>query len=69
MKARLRSSSGPASPSPTGFPGWKELLREIASELDLDIDEETDLIALAQYHVNQTGGRGGINRRLMEEFT
>lgn len=54
---------------PAGFPGWKELLREIADELDLDIDEETDLIAVAQYHVNQTRGRAGINRKLMEEFT
>jgi hypothetical protein len=54
---------------PAGFPGWKEFLKEVAADLDLNIDEESDLIALAQYHVNQTGGRGGINRKLMEEFT
>jgi len=54
---------------PAGFVGWKELLREIANDLDLNIDEETDLIAIAQYHVNQTGGRDGINRKLMHEYT
>ncbi len=54
---------------PAGFVGWKDLLRDIAEELDLNIDDETDLIAIAQYHVNQTGGRDGINRKLMEEYT
>jgi len=54
---------------PAGFVDWKELLREIAAELDLDIDEETDLIALAQYHVNHARGRGRINQKLVDEFT
>ena len=55
--------------APAGFVSWKELLREIADELELDIDKETDLIALAQYHVNYAGGRGKINQKLMDEFT
>ena len=55
--------------TPAGFVSWKELLREIAEELDLDIDKESDLIALAQYHVNHSRGRGKINQKLMEEFT
>jgi hypothetical protein len=33
------------------------------------VDEETDLIALAQYHVNHARGRGRINQKLMEEYT
>jgi len=54
---------------PAGFVDWKGLLREIAEELDLDVDDETDLIALAQYHVNHARGRGRINQKLIEEFT
>lgn len=54
---------------PAGYIDWKGLLREIAEELDLDIDDESDLIALAQYHVNHTRGRGRLNQKLMEEFT
>lgn len=51
-----------------GFVDWKGLLREVAEDLGLDVDSETDLIALAQYHVNTEGGRGRINQRLVTEF-
>ncbi len=54
---------------PAGFVDWKELLREIAAELDLNVDEESDLIALAQYHYNQARSRGRINQKLIEEYT
>jgi hypothetical protein len=54
---------------PAGFVDWKELLREIAEELDLSVDDETDLIALAQFHVNHARGRGRINQKLVDEFT
>lgn len=54
---------------PAGFVAWKELLREIAEELDLNIDEESDFIALAQYHVNHRGGRDAINQQIMREYT
>jgi len=54
---------------PAGFVNWKDLLREIADELHLEIDKEDDLIALAQYYVNEKGGRGAINQKLIEEFT
>jgi hypothetical protein len=53
---------------PAGFVNWRGLLREVAEELGLEIDKEDDLIALAQYHVTKTGGRGGINQKLMDEF-
>ena len=54
---------------PAGYVDWKELLREIAEDLQLDIDQEVDLIALAQYHVNEFNGRGKINQVLIDEFT
>jgi hypothetical protein len=55
--------------APAGFVNWKELMREVASELNLDVEKETDLIALAQYHINERRGRSRINRLLIDEFT
>src|SRR5580704_7237549 len=54
---------------PSGFVDWKELMREVASELKLDVERESDLIAIAQYHINERGGRSRINRLLIDEFT
>ena len=53
----------------SGFVDWKGLLREIASDLNLDIDRESDLVALAQYHENERSGRSRINQLLIDEFT
>ena len=33
----------------SGYVNWKELLTDIAEELELKIDLESDLISLAQY--------------------
>ena len=52
-----------------GFVNWKELLSEVAQELDLDIDKEHDLLAIAQYQVNARGGRHDINQQLIEAFS
>ena len=53
-----------------GFVNWKELLRPIADELGLDINRETDLVALAQYHCNDNANnRSQLNQRLIEEFS
>lgn len=54
---------------PAGFVNWQELLREIAQDLELDINSETDLVSLAQYHVNENQTRSKINRKILEEFT
>lgn len=55
---------------PAGFVNWKELLKDIADELNLDIDQENDLIAVAQYHVNERGNnRHKLNQLLLDEFT
>ena len=52
-----------------GFVNWRDLLRDIADELGLDVDRESDLVSVAQYHVNQHGGnRGHLNRTILEEF-
>lgn len=52
-----------------GYVNWPELLRDIAHELNLDVDKEHDLISLAQYHVNERGGKAGIMRKILEEFS
>lgn len=52
-----------------GFVNWKELLTDIAEELELKIDQESDLISLAQYHVNKTKGAAKLTRKIVEEFS
>ncbi|RRA98616.1 SIR2 family protein [Larkinella rosea] len=52
-----------------GYVDWRGLLRDIATDIGLEIDKETDLISLAQFHVNEKGGRGKLNRKIIEEFT
>jgi hypothetical protein len=54
---------------PAGFVDWKELMRDIADDLGLNVDRETDLVALAQYHYNERMTRTELNRRLIQEFT
>lgn len=51
-----------------GFVNWKELLRDLADDLDLDIDKETDLLSIAQYHFNKFK-RTRINEKIINEFT
>ena len=54
---------------PAGFVNWSELLAEIAQDLGLDIAAESDLVSLAQFHVNENRNRTKINRKILEEFT
>lgn len=54
----------------SGFVDWKSLMREIAADVGLDVDKESDLIAVAQYHVNdRLGNRHKINQTMIEHFT
>lgn len=53
---------------PAGFKSWPELLRDVADELKLDIDRETDLVALAQFHFNQHKVRTRLNQLLVDEY-
>jgi hypothetical protein len=52
----------------SGYVNWKELLRDIAKELGLDIERENDLVAIAQYHANEKKNRGQINQKIIEKF-
>ena len=56
---------------PAGFVTWKDLMKPIADELDLDIDkEEHNLILLAQFHCNVNAlNRSKLNQRLIDEFS
>lgn len=54
---------------PAGFVNWKEMMNEIANDLGLNISSETDLVSIAQYHVNENRNRTKINRKILEEFT
>jgi Sir2- and TIR-associating SLOG family/SIR2-like domain len=51
-----------------GFVDWKTLLSEIAEELELDIKQEHDLPALAQYHQTRRGTRAIINQTIIDEM-
>ena len=52
-----------------GYVDWRALLKEIAAELRLDIHRETDLIALAQYHLKEKRNRSRVNQLLIDELT
>lgn len=54
----------------SGYLDWKELLRNFAADIRLDIDKETDLVAVAQYYKNEMGGnRGELNQEILNQFT
>jgi hypothetical protein len=52
-----------------GYVDWRGLLRDIAADLGLDVDKETDLIALAQFHQTKHTNRAQLDRLIIEEFT
>lgn len=52
-----------------GFVNWADLLKDIAEELNLSVEKEHDLVALAQYHLNQRGNnRDGLSRAIIQHF-
>ncbi|MBI5791878.1 MAG: SIR2 family protein [Rhodocyclales bacterium] len=53
----------------SGYVNWAELLRDIAEELGLDVDRETNLVAVAQYHLNERRNRTRINQKIIDEFS
>jgi hypothetical protein len=44
--------AGAGLSAPAGFVDWANLIRPLAEELHLDVDKESDLVAVAQFHVN-----------------
>ncbi|MCA8425833.1 SIR2 family protein [Burkholderia seminalis] len=53
----------------SGYVNWSELMREIAEELGLDVDRESNLVAVAQYHLNERRNRTRINQKIIDEFS
>ena len=53
---------------PAGLVDWSALMREIAHDVGLSIDREHDFVSVAQFHVNERGGRHRINQALVTEF-
>lgn len=53
-----------------GYVDWAGLLSSVAKNLGLDARKETNLIAVAQYHVNSSGAhRSQLNKLLIREFS
>lgn len=53
----------------SGCVNWKQLLGEIAEELQLDIEKESDLVAIAQYYYNKNGSnRTRLNDIIKDAF-
>ncbi len=61
--------AGAGLSAPAGFVDWRELLRDIADELDLRIDWEHDLIAVAQFHLNKTKNRHRLNQAVIDALS
>ena len=61
--------AGAGLSAPSGCVNWKQLLREIAEELQLDIEKESDLVAIAQYYYNKNGSnRTRLNDIIKDAF-
>lgn len=57
---------GAGASKAAGHVDWVELLEPLATELNLDVTKETDLVALAQYHANENRSRGVINQTILD---
>jgi hypothetical protein len=54
---------------PAGFVDWKQLMRQCAEAIGLDVQREHDLVAVAQYYLNQNlMSRAGINQIVIDEL-
>jgi SIR2-like domain/Sir2- and TIR-associating SLOG family len=53
-----------------GYVDWRELIRPLSVELELDIDLESDLVAVAQFHVNASGrNRHKLHKAVIEALS
>jgi Sir2- and TIR-associating SLOG family/SIR2-like domain len=53
-----------------GYVDWPGLMQPVAASLGLDMEKEVDLVAMAQYYLNASGGnRHDLNQLLIEEFS
>jgi hypothetical protein len=54
----------------SGYVDWKELLRDFAKDLGLEVEKENDLIGIAQYYYNsKSQNRTSISNKIVNEFT
>src|SRR6185503_20060904 len=60
--------AGAGTSAASGMVDWRGLLRGIAKGLGVDVDEESDLIGLAQYEHNSAGTRHRLNSAIIDEF-
>lgn len=51
-----------------GFVDWKGLLYDLAKEIKLDVEKESDLVEVAQYYCNEKQGRNEINQKILNYF-
>jgi hypothetical protein len=53
-----------------GYVDWKDLLKDVIIDLELDPEEEHDLVTIAQYHCNQVNGnRSHITQLILDHFS
>lgn len=53
----------------SGYVDWKNLLRPLASDIDLDVDKENDLLSVAQFYRNKRGSQASIHQEIMRAFS
>jgi len=54
---------------PSGYVDWKGLLRPLASDIDLDVDKENDLLSVAQFYRNRKGSHTPISQAIVNAFS
>ena len=52
----------------SGFVDWRMLLKPLADDINLNLEDEYDLPAVAQYIQNKNGNRNVINASILEAF-
>ena len=61
--------AGAGLSKPAGYVDWRDLLREIADDLDIRIDLESDLVAVAQWHFNKANNRSRLNKAIIDHLS
>lgn len=65
--SELAAFIGAGLSMPVGFKSWKDMLKEPAEGLKLDIDKEQDLLSVAQYYSN-VKHRVSVDRLIRENY-
>lgn len=51
-----------------GYVDWRGLLKQAADDIGLDVQQEADLVGVAQFYLNHVGSRGPIHQLLIDAF-